>query len=135
DCATADPEGIGAVFGCEPRDSDGDSLSDCDEDTDGTDWTDKFVFNGARVRWAENCHAAPTAEDIDTRVEIEACLEQAAIQQTLDQYSGWHWSEAGSSNLCAPEYGYEPGWSVCGENYQVDWQAVMRLEPGWHCFW
>src|SRR5690606_19603863 len=25
--------------------------------------------------------------------------------------------------------------SVCGEDYQIDWQAVMRLEPGWHCFW
>ncbi len=67
DCNVVDPEGLGGVFGCAPRDSDGDSLSDCDEDTDSDPWTDKYVFNGAHVRWADACHASATPEDIDTQ--------------------------------------------------------------------
>src|SRR5690606_10540814 len=134
DCHVADPEGIGAAFGCKPRDTDGDSLSDCDEDTDGDDWTDKHVFNGARMRWADNCHENPTQADIDTVAEIEACLSQETIREEKNQYSGWNWSEPGSPNLCSPDYDFEPGWSVCGDAYQVDSRAVMRLEPGWNCF-
>src|SRR5690606_26798129 len=84
--------------------------------------------------WADNCHENPTVEDIDTVSEIDACLAQEPVREEKNQYSGWNWNEPGSSNLCAPEYGFEPEWSVCGDEYQVDSQAVIRLEPGWNCF-
>jgi RHS repeat-associated protein len=134
DCATAD-DGCGSVFGCAPRDQDGDGLSDCDEETDHDPWTDPAVVNGLHARSADHCHAAPTCAAIDSLAEVQACVAQASPREEHDVAGGWDWRSPASADLCSPEYGFDPPWTDCGPDWQVDFEGFIKLDwSGQHCF-
>ncbi len=115
-------------------DRDGDGLSNGDETNDADPWTDPDIFNGMRARSANHCHATPTCAAIDTVAEVDACTAPAP-RETKNQAGGWSWQNPSSADICSPGYGFRPEWSVCGADWQVDFQGFIKLDnDGQHCF-
>ncbi len=135
DCAEVDASGCGLVFGCAPKDTDGDGLTDCDEDADGDFWTDKNVFNGAKAAWSPRCTGAPTCAAIDTAAEVDACTLGTPVEEQAIS-SGWDWGgSALPSEICNAGYRFRPNWTQCSSDWQVDYKSKLKLDNGGqHCF-
>ena len=54
--------------------TDGDCITDCNEDNDGDPWTDKAIFNGMRVRQANQCSSVGTCTENNTLAEVNSCM-------------------------------------------------------------
>ena len=119
---------------CEPGvDSDGDGLSDCEEQDDGDPWTSAQVFNGVHVRWANQCDTTGNCNQNDTRSKASACM-QRTIEEEKDQYAGWDWTNP-PDDICNAGYGFAPNWSNCDNTWQAEWSGYIRFaEAGTHCF-
>jgi hypothetical protein len=127
-CGTA--EGTCCVPG---EDRDGDSITDCDEEADGDDWTDPDIFNGMYVRQRNQCSSVGSCSENNTLAEVNACMS-GSIQEARNQYSGWDWNNP-PDNLCNAGYGFLPPWTVCDSTWQADWQGYIYLHgSGRHCF-
>jgi hypothetical protein len=119
---------------CDPAsDVDQDGLTECDELRDSSPWTDPVVFNGVRVRQANQCNATGACASNDTLAEVNTCMA-VAIQQTLNQYAGWDWNNP-ADNICDAGYGFAPNWTSCDATWQADWTGYVYLATsGEHCF-
>jgi hypothetical protein len=130
--------GTGGVPCAAGADQDGDGLTDCTELNDQNAWTDPAIFNGMRVRWAEQCDADPSCDPAETPTRADACLAESGVREERLQSAGWSWADSPDS-ICDPSYGFQPAWQQCGggerERWQADWQGTIFLaEPGQHCF-
>jgi hypothetical protein len=107
-------------------------LTDCAETADGDVWTDPAIFNGMRVRRANQCTTTASCAENDTLAEVNTCM--ATVLETKDQYSGWDWDNP-PDDICSAAYGFQPPWSVCDTTWAADWQGCVQLTgSGPHCF-
>jgi len=108
-------------------------MDDCAELSDGDSWTDKDIFNGMRVRQANQCSSLGFCSENNTLAKVNACMN-GTIQQQRDQYSGWDWNDP-PDDLCSAGYNFLPNWTACDSTWQADWQGFINLtSAGQHCF-
>ena len=113
--------------------TDGDCITDCNEDNDSDPWTDKNIFNGMRVRHKNQCSASGNCGENNTRAEANACMS-GSIDETRNQCAGWDWNNP-PDNICSSEYGFQPNWTNCDSSWQADWTGFINLtQAGQHCF-
>ncbi len=113
------------------EDEDGDGIENCAERDDGAEWTDPEQFNGVLVSRAKSCHVRPKCGKIDELFEVSACERS---DEELLQSGGWDF-DTEDADLCDEGFGFRPGWSDCGEEFQLDTRGYIRLEEyGFHCF-
>ncbi len=129
---TSGTSGAAGTGGTVCADTDGDSLTDCDENGDGNPWTDPAIFNGMHVRLANQCSASGNCGENDTLNEVNQCMNP--IEQERDQYSGWDWEDP-PDDVCSNGYRFLPNWTNCDSSWAGDWQGCIHLEGnGPHCF-
>ncbi len=137
DCSVLDPQGLGGVPGCAPKDSDGDGISDCVEENDGNDWTDPNEFNGVRVSLAELCHPDQGLlhQDVDTLEEVDDCLDNASEVEQGNSPGGSQWPAIAGHDICSFEYGLGIQWAECRTRGQIHVEGVVRIDQeGTQCF-
>jgi len=115
-------------------DTDGDSLPDCAELGDNSPWTDPNVFNGMRVRHLNSCDGTPGCSEFDSLGEVDGCIGDESVQETLDQYAGWDFQDA-PDDITASGYGFMPPFVTGDNTWQAEWSGFVYLQTaGLHCF-
>ena len=116
--------------------ADGDCITDCNEDNDGDPWTDKNIFNGMRVRRANQCNFLLLlfCSINDSISKANNCMSGETLLEEKNQCAGWDWSNP-PDDICNAGYGFTPAWSGCDSTWQADWQGFINLtQAGQHCF-
>jgi hypothetical protein len=114
--------------------TDGDCMTDCQEQQDGDSWTDPNVFNGMHVRRKNQCSLLLlSCNGNDSISEVNSCMS-GQISEEKNQCAGWDWSNP-PDDICNSSYGFTPAWSGCDSSWQADWQGFINLtQAGQHCF-
>lgn len=122
----------GGGSGC--PDTDGDNATDCVEDADGDEWTDKAIFNGLHVSRGNQCSSVGDCRENDTFAEVQSCM-QGNVDEEKDQYSGWDWQGNPPDDIQSSEYGFLPNWSGSDTTWSAEWEGCIHLTTaGPHCF-
>ncbi len=124
------------TLGCSLPDADSDSLSDCQEQGDGSPWTDPQVPNGIRMRWDDECSFSTNeiCPAIDTPSEVNACLGPQP-QEEVDATAGFSWHDVTTTSICDVGYGFIPPFSSCSDTWTLHAQGFLWVpQDGYECF-
>lgn len=144
----------GSVAGCDAAcshvagtddgtDTDGDNLTDCQEGTDGSDWTHPGIFNGMLATIGEPPTGFLTSAQCDLFFgddfgEMYELFDESGQSQNV--WQGWGYQAGNTNNYASGDYSFEPNWANSDNtgvhnSFQVLFQAqVMLVGDGTHCF-
>jgi len=125
-------------------DTDGDALTDCEEVTDGLDWTHPAVFNGMLATIGEPPEGLLTSAQCDLFFGDNYGLMWDRFDESTqfqDIWQGWGYEAGNTDNYASTaDYNFEPNWANADNtgvysSFQILYRAQLLLEgDGTHCF-